>query len=146
MSAIDTELEDRLLTVDEAATVLQLGRWEIVRLLGHLLIWRRGMTVWASDLWTYIESIEAPADGHAPATVRIGGYRRWSTDERAYAEVLRGDPCSYCGAPTEAIDHIGARARGGEHAWGNFTAACKSCNSTKSARPLLTFLLGRVGA
>lgn len=61
-----------------------------------------------------------------------------------YAKVLRGDPCSYCGAPMAHIDHIDAIARGGDGAWDNLTAACGFCNSSKSTRRLLDFMLYRL--
>lgn len=58
-----------------------------------------------------------------------------------YAEMIRFDPCSYCGAsgPNER-DHIQPRARGGADHWSNLTAACAACNYAKRARPLLAFL------
>jgi 5-methylcytosine-specific restriction endonuclease McrA len=60
--------------------------------------------------------------------------------------ILSNDPCCYCHAPQEHIDHITPIAHGGSHEWENLTAACKSCNQSKHARSLLTFLLeGRVG-
>lgn len=58
-----------------------------------------------------------------------------------YASVLRQDPCCYCGGPCESIDHIEPVIEGGSHEWTNLTASCGSCNSSKNARPLLTFLL-----
>jgi 5-methylcytosine-specific restriction endonuclease McrA len=63
-----------------------------------------------------------------------------------YALVLRGDPCCYCGAPMEHVDHIDPIARRGTGAWDNLTAACADCNLRKSARPLLEFLLVRLAA
>ncbi len=60
-----------------------------------------------------------------------------------YAAILRGDPCCYCGAPAEHIDHIEPKAAGGSNAWDNLTAACASCNKSKRATPLLAFLLRR---
>lgn len=59
----------------------------------------------------------------------------------AYATVLDCDPCSYCGAPSGTVDHIVPVHHGGSNAWENLTAACKSCNSRKAARPLLDYLL-----
>lgn len=59
----------------------------------------------------------------------------------AYAVVLLGDPCSYCGSPKVELDHIDSVGRGGSNAWDNLTAACRSCNASKNARPLLAFLL-----
>ena len=60
---------------------------------------------------------------------------------REYVEILRGDPCSYCGQPAGEVDHIEPLARGGAEGWENFTAACRSCNARKHARPLLQFLM-----
>ena len=44
------------------------------------------------------------------------------------------DPCAYCGAPSEHIDHIVPLSRGGKHSIGNLTGACKSCNLSKAAK------------
>lgn len=67
--------------------------------------------------------------------------RRHPRTARPYVAVLLSDPCSYCGARCEVIDHIEPVSRGGVGAWENLTAACKSCNSRKWAKPLLLFLL-----
>jgi 5-methylcytosine-specific restriction endonuclease McrA len=61
-----------------------------------------------------------------------------------YAEVLSGDPCSYCGARADTIDHVDPVSRGGRHDWKNLTAACRRCNSRKSDRVLLDFLVQRL--
>jgi hypothetical protein len=63
-----------------------------------------------------------------------------------YESLLRGDPCAYCGAPVEHVDHIEPILAGGAHEWANLTAACCSCNSSKQAIPLLAFMLRRAGA
>lgn len=55
--------------------------------------------------------------------------------------ILRGDPCCYCGAPMQHIDHIHPIARGGDGSWDNLTAACSSCNQRKQAKTLLMFML-----
>jgi 5-methylcytosine-specific restriction endonuclease McrA len=57
--------------------------------------------------------------------------------DRKYAEILLGDPCSYCGGLTEAIDHIEPVARDGDNGWTNLTAACRGCNSRKGTKSLL---------
>lgn len=57
-----------------------------------------------------------------------------------YCAILRGDPCSYCGAPAESVDHVQALAVGGSNDWDNLTAACRSCNSRKGQRSLLDFM------
>lgn len=58
-----------------------------------------------------------------------------------YGRTLLRDPCSYCGAATEQIDHIVAVVEGGDIDWTNLTAACLDCNSRKHRRSLLTFLM-----
>jgi len=60
-----------------------------------------------------------------------------------YAQVLRRDPCSYCGVSgSQTIDHIHPRNFGGANHWRNYTAACAKCNRTKGSQSLLSFLLG----
>jgi 5-methylcytosine-specific restriction endonuclease McrA len=57
-------------------------------------------------------------------------------------DILRADPCSYCGEPLPIhIDHIHPMAHGGASDWSNLTAACERCNKRKSTKPLLRFLL-----
>lgn len=60
---------------------------------------------------------------------------------RAYLSAVRVDPCAYCGSAADVLDHIDAKARGGEDDADNFTAACSRCNQSKGARTLLGFLL-----
>jgi 5-methylcytosine-specific restriction endonuclease McrA len=57
-----------------------------------------------------------------------------------YANILRGDPCAYCGSAGDAIDHVVPLAAGGAGDWHNLTAACRSCNSSKHASPLFPWL------
>jgi 5-methylcytosine-specific restriction endonuclease McrA len=70
-----------------------------------------------------------------------------SDDERkeatSYIEILKRDPCAYCGKPSEHVDHITAVVRGGSSAWGNLAAACAFCNQSNSALSLLRFLHNR---
>lgn len=63
-----------------------------------------------------------------------------------YRDTLRADPCSYCHGPAGEIDHITAVAVHPDGSWQNLTAACRSCNARKSAKPMLTFLLDRLAA
>lgn len=56
---------------------------------------------------------------------------------------LVNDPCSYCCGSATGVDHIEPIALGGEDHWSNFTAACRDCNSSKSATPLLLWLVRR---
>lgn len=72
---------------------------------------------------------------------------------RGYKEGLLLDPCAYCGMdkdtpkafgqPGPVLDHIDARARGGEDHWSNFTGACWRCNTSKRDKTLLSYLLYR---
>jgi HNH endonuclease len=62
----------------------------------------------------------------------------------AYKRVLRGDPCSYCGRPSESTDHIEPWGSGGEDDWTNLTASCISCNSSKGTQSLLPWLASRL--
>lgn len=79
------------------------------------------------------------------ATARRAKQRRRGMTrlDSAFAEILRADPCSYCGAPGEHGDHIVAIASGGEVGWVNLTSACATCNHAKSSRSLLQFLRER---
>jgi hypothetical protein len=56
----------------------------------------------------------------------------------AYARVLLGDPCSYCGEPNAVvIDHITPTFHGGQTTANNLTVACRSCNVRKRRKPLI---------
>jgi hypothetical protein len=57
--------------------------------------------------------------------------------------VLLGDPCAYCGGPAGSVDHIVPLALGGDSMSANLIAACRSCNSSKRAKPLLLWLAER---
>ena len=57
--------------------------------------------------------------------------------------VLYADPCGYCGAPAEHIDHITPLVIDPDPHWDNLTAACRYCNQSKGDKPLLQFLLDR---
>lgn len=60
-----------------------------------------------------------------------------------YADLIERDPCVYCGAPSESIDHIDPVAVGGDSDWNNLAPACLTCNSSKGAKSLLRFLMYR---
>lgn len=66
-------------------------------------------------------------------------------DHVAYARALLADPCAYCGAPATELDHIEPTSTGGARDVDNLTAACRSCNPAKGAKPLLLFLAHRNG-
>lgn len=58
-----------------------------------------------------------------------------------YETLLRRDPCSYCGAPGGILDHIIPRVEGGDENYSNLTGSCRSCNSGKSDRSVLSWMV-----
>lgn len=58
----------------------------------------------------------------------------------AYVEVLRSDPCVYCGGAAGTLEHIVPVSTGGDNHWTNYASACLGCNISKNATPLLIFL------
>ena len=69
---------------------------------------------------------------------------KMNAEAKAYSRILADDPCAYCGAEMEEIDHIVPRPQWegeGWNDWSNLSAACRSCNRSKADRSLLTFLL-----
>lgn len=62
---------------------------------------------------------------------------------REYVEVIKNDPCVYCGAAMREVDHIKPLAAGGSGDWDNLAPACRSCNGRKHTFELLPFLLRR---
>jgi hypothetical protein len=69
-----------------------------------------------------------------------------------WADVLRADPCSYCGVRGKmTLDHVDPRSRTkesrGKPNVANAAAACYSCNQRKGPTGLLRFLItGGLGA
>jgi 5-methylcytosine-specific restriction endonuclease McrA len=68
-----------------------------------------------------------------------------SGETAEYVAIIRKDPCSYCGAPMEHVDHIVPFAAGGPTDWTNLTPACARCNLRKNSKDLLFFLLAEGG-
>ena len=50
--------------------------------------------------------------------------------------------CAYCGGQHETWDHVEPVKRGGQTVPGNIVPACRSCNSSKNAKPLSDWLDG----
>lgn len=63
--------------------------------------------------------------------------------DKKYAEIVLKDPCSYCGAPSDTVDHIDPISKGGENTFENFTGACRSCNSRKYNKGMILWLAMR---
>ena len=55
--------------------------------------------------------------------------------------------CVYCTMPRRlTLEHISPISRGGRHDVDNVAAACRSCNSSKNATPLLVWMARRMAA
>ncbi|MFI5739181.1 HNH endonuclease [Streptomyces anulatus] len=65
-------------------------------------------------------------------------------ESAAYRQIIKGDPCVYCGATSVAIDHVTPVIEGGTDLWVNLAPVCKPCNSSKRSRSVLTVLLDRL--
>jgi 5-methylcytosine-specific restriction endonuclease McrA len=59
----------------------------------------------------------------------------------AYVEIILADPCAYCGAVPDSIDHVTPTSGGGTSDWFNLTPSCRPCNTRKGRQPLLLALL-----
>jgi len=64
-----------------------------------------------------------------------------SREDVDYVQIIKRDPCSYCGEAGGEWDHIVPVADNGGHGWGNATGACASCNRKKHTKSLLHFML-----
>lgn len=64
-----------------------------------------------------------------------------SGETAEYVKILRKDPCVYCGASCEHIDHIIPFADGGPTEWNNLAATCADCNLSKNRKSVLEFML-----
>ncbi len=64
-------------------------------------------------------------------------------DEAAVYEFC-GGKCVYCGSKEKlSLDHVVALVAGGSHTQNNLVVACKSCNSSKGAKPVVEWLATR---
>jgi len=52
-----------------------------------------------------------------------------------------GPMCAYCGSTEDlTLDHIVPLSQGGPHSFDNLTVACRSCNTSKSAKKLIEWM------
>ena len=56
-----------------------------------------------------------------------------------------GRCCAYCGAAADTLDHVRARARGGETRTANLVAACAPCNRAKASADWLAWFRAQSG-
>lgn len=68
------------------------------------------------------------------------------SESAAYREIIKSDPCAYCGGAGVAIDHVTPVAEGGSDRWENLAPVCKSCNSRKRSRSVLAAMISRMAA
>jgi len=61
------------------------------------------------------------------------GTRRWRKI-RERILIRDGYTCIYCGENADQVDHVIARARGGNNDESNLVASCKRCNTLKGAQ------------
>ena len=81
-------------------------------------------------------------------TLMQSNYRK--PKELSLKYLLMMDNCAYCGVHPSmtrlgrmTLDHIVPRSVGGENNLSNMVGACEDCNTQKSDKDLLTFLLER---
>jgi hypothetical protein len=67
--------------------------------------------------------------------------RRLTRDRESWAEIVRRDPCSYCGSTAEpTVEHIRPGRTKRHTGWENEVCACRACNNKRGNIPLLEFL------
>lgn len=61
-----------------------------------------------------------------------------------FRDVVRRDPCAYCGRAGGTLDHIQPKSKGHKLHWENTTSACYACNVEKGSQSLVGYLVLRV--
>lgn len=65
----------------------------------------------------------------------------WTEEEEKQLVEDYGGRCAYCNRPADLqMDHVVPMARGGIHSIDNIVPACKACNVSKGAKPLLVWM------
>lgn len=82
--------------------------------------------------------LESPVDRVARMAKRRPSEQRW-------VDVIRCDPCSWCGGRGGTVEHVTPRSRGGpkEHRAHNSAGACSRCNNERANVTVLEYLLRR---
>lgn len=72
--------------------------------------------------------------------------KAWQTltlwHDEMWSPILRRDPCVYCHAPSDSIEHVDPR--GSRSAVKNGVGACRACNHERGSAPLLVYLMWRL--
>lgn len=98
----------------------------------------------AVAVWRQANPDSGLASARARRARRLGATGRMTRGEQR--ELLQGSLglCSYCNERGPlALDHIEPLSKGGSNDAGNAAAVCRSCNSSKSNKPLLLWLAHR---
>lgn len=70
---------------------------------------------------------------------------RWraplSHDFIGYNEVVKKEPCVYCGGLAKTWDHLIPKSKGGPSGWTNMARACSHCNLKRDTKPFLIFMI-----
>jgi 5-methylcytosine-specific restriction endonuclease McrA len=88
-----------------------------------------------------IRDPESARNRSARRRARIANNGGFQVTTKEIARLLR-EPCAYCGAVAQHIDHVVPIARGGAHSIGNLVGACSSCNLRKGSKFLSVWRLG----
>jgi 5-methylcytosine-specific restriction endonuclease McrA len=106
----------------------------------------RGVLVpadWGDVVDDFLTVTDEPESRLPPDLPYTGSLLREAVEWESLVDAHDGR-CLYCGrARVLTIDHIRSRHRGGTHDRQNLAPACKSCNSSKGAKPLADWLQRR---
>jgi len=134
-------------TVKESLARLEAESWELylaeLRRL-DVAVEEIAAEDWESALGQFLRSDAGTPLGHGylSGSPIYGGEAAGAHIER-WMGLLRGDPCSYCGARgSRTVDHIRPRMLPDRetHTWLNMAGSCAGCNAAKGSRSLLEFL------
>lgn len=74
------------------------------------------------------------AQNNRRAKIRDSMVVKFSAEDLALRMSYFGNKCWMCSGPFEHIDHVKPISKGGSHMLSNLRPACRSCNSSKSAK------------
>jgi 5-methylcytosine-specific restriction endonuclease McrA len=90
----------------------------------------------ANRHWRELHRWEVATSARAKALKRQYGGSLTTGELRA----ALAEPCAYCGAPSEHVEHCTPLSRGGENSAWNVVGACADCNLNKGRMTVLEFL------
>ena len=108
--------------------------------------WRLGHLAKVKEtnrLWRVAHPQSILTYGHSARARRRACPGKHSTAQWLATRASYHDLCVYCLAPATQRDHVEALMPGGTNDIENIVPACKSCNSSKNAKPLLVWLASR---